>query len=246
MQGDAQVAVCLGIAGPECYRASACGDGFVQVLASAQCRRQVAQRLGIIRPKRNGLAIGCECFIDSSSVLQGVSKVAMRLGKPGPKGDGPAACGDGGIRLAHVPQDVPEVAVRLREIRFQGDRSLDQLRRGGMLAALMGDQAAKVQCVGMIGMLREHLLIENLALREPASLVVLESNLQRVGSGNARHERSVTGSPGRLFIRLFHFSQEPAEVLPGSGVVGPQGERFIVGKRGFVEPALVGKDIAKP
>ena len=71
-----------------------------------------------------------------------------------------------------------EIAVGISEIGVEGDRALDHLDRGGVVAALMVDDAEQMERVRMIGLNLEDLAVGVLGRAEVSGLMALDAGLE--------------------------------------------------------------------
>src|SRR4051812_8534226 len=76
-----------------------------------------------------------------------------------------------------VAQGLPcetQVIVKLRACWGVADGGADQIRGGLVLANLMREHTQKMECVGVMGLLRQHLPIDGFCFHKTSSLMMLK------------------------------------------------------------------------
>ena len=95
----------------------------------------------------------------------------MGLGQVGVESDSLAQDADRLVNKPLIVQGAAEVALVIGDVGLDGNRLANPLDGLVRLTALNGDDAQQVQGIGIVWLLRQHVKILRLGLREPASPV---------------------------------------------------------------------------
>jgi len=122
-QRDAEIAVRLGVVGPDLQRAAVADHCLVRPPEVSQRHTELIVRFCTFGIERQRPAIAVRRLIQSAETSQCVAQVAVRLDVAGFELERPLIAGHRRFKLARVQQRVAEIVVRLGEIRTQRQRA---------------------------------------------------------------------------------------------------------------------------
>ncbi len=155
-------------------------ERFIELPQLAQGDAKVAVSVGKIRPELQGAAQRLDGFGGLAQPLQDDAKVAQRFGEVRPQPQGHPAAAQRPVQLPKCPVSFGQVGVKCRHVGPQSHRPADQVHRPLVFALLMRQNAEKMQSVGVLSFLRQHLLIQPSRPRQLALLVQFHGSSQKV------------------------------------------------------------------
>jgi hypothetical protein len=188
-QQVAEIAVRRGVGGVE-------RDGLAIARPRAGGVSQILERVAEIvvglghagrEPERRAAGLGG--IGEAAGLPQQIAQIDPRPDMAGGERDRPAVMRLGLAELALGQQHRGEVVMRLGEARRQAERLADQLAGDLEPAELVGQHAAQIERVDMVGLRRQDLAVDRLGGGQPAGAMMIERGLQRL-CGRGRRRRS--------------------------------------------------------